>query len=272
MSFFCNVSGYLSFIRQNYGLYVFGNPYWTCQLLLVPFFGCSMSSAFFILSMTFERFYSIVRPHKAASFNTVKRAKITIACIVAFFMVFNIPRLFLSKMEGQSCLPYGQGSTFWSQLYFYTEMMISFIFPFISLLSMNCLIIFRLKNRSNFLVPTSQHQGHVEGQNQSEGEVSKMKSTETQITMTLLVVTFSFLTLTTPGYIMMMYLVLIGVGTTPKGVATFYFLFQVGEKTYYVNYAVNFFLYVISGKKFRTDLVTLYMCTRKNTRDTSVLS
>ena len=32
--------------------------------------------------MTFERFYSIIRPHKAASFNTVKRTKITILIIV----------------------------------------------------------------------------------------------------------------------------------------------------------------------------------------------
>ena len=37
---------------------------------------------------------------------------------------------------------------------------------------------------------------------------------------------------------MMMYSVLIGVGTTPKGVATFFFLFQVGEKAYYTNYAI----------------------------------
>ena len=119
---------------------MFGNPYWTCQVLLVPFFGSSMSSAFFILIMTFERFYSIIRPHKAVSYNTLKRAKIAIVCIVVFCMTFNIPRLFLSKMEGLKCLPYGQRSTFWSQLYFYTEMIASFIFPFISLVSMNSVI------------------------------------------------------------------------------------------------------------------------------------
>ena len=99
-----------------------------------------------------------------------------------------------------------------------------------------------------------------------------MKSTETQITMILLVVTFSFLILTTPGYIMMMYIVLIGVGTTPNGVATFFFFFQVREKTYYVNYAINFFLYVISGKKFRADLVRLLLCKREKTSDVSASS
>ena len=253
-------------------MYVFGNPYWTCQVLLVPFFACSMSSAFFILSMTFERFYSIIRPHKAASFNTVKKAKIIITCIVLFFMTFNIPRAFLSKMELNWCLPYGNGSTIWSQVYLYTEMMISFVFPFISLITMNSVIIYRLRNRSNFLVASSPHQGHVEGQGENEGQTRKTTSIENQITVTLLAVTFSFLILTTPGYIMTIYIVLIGTGSTPKGVATFNLLFQVAEKVYYTNNAINFFLYVISGKKFRTDLGRLFPCLREKTSDASVSS
>ena len=95
-------AAFVSYIRQNCGLYVLWNPYWTCNVILVPFFGSSMSSSFFILSMTFERFYSIIRPHKATSFNTVKKAKGTILCIVIFIMIFNIPRIFLGKMEGHS--------------------------------------------------------------------------------------------------------------------------------------------------------------------------
>ena len=64
-----------------------------------------MSSTWLILSMTFERFYSIVRPHKAALFNTVKIAKIIIACIFTFFTIFNIPHAFLSDIDGLQCVP-----------------------------------------------------------------------------------------------------------------------------------------------------------------------
>ena len=200
---FSYFAGFVSFVRQRYELFIFGDLYWTCKIILVPFFGFSMSGCFFILSMTFERFYSIIKPHKAASFNTVKRAKITILCIIIFFMIFNIPRLFLGKIEGLQCLPYGQGSTFWSQFYFYTEMIISFVFPFISLLFMNSVIIY----------------------------------------------TF-----------------------TPKGKAIFFLVYQVGEKSYYTNYAVNFFLYVISGQKFRTDLMKLFLYSKKKARTVSSTS
>ena len=168
-------------------------------------------------------------------------------------------------MEGLQCLPYGQGSTFWSQVYFYTEMCTSFIFPFIYLLSINSVIIHTLRNRRKSL-KVEQYQG----QGQSGGQTRRTKVTEAQITVTLLAVTFSFLTLTTPGYVMMMYSVLIGVGTTPKGVATFFFLFQVGKKAYYTNYAINFFLYVTSGKNFRTDLEILFLCVREKTSNNPV--
>ena len=218
-----------------------------------------MSGCFLILAMTFERFYSIIRPHKAASFNTAKKAKIIIGCIVVFFMIFNIPRLFLGEIQGLQCLAYGKGSTILSLVYFYTEMIISFVFPFISLLFMNSVIIYTLQKRTNLLLSESEYQGHVKGRGQRHDQTSKIKSTETQITVTLLVVTFSFLILTTPAYITMMYMVFTGVGTTPKEAAIFFFLYQIGEKSYYTNYAINFFLYVISGQKFRTDLMKLFL-------------
>ena len=49
---------------------------------------------------------------------------------------------------------------------------------------------------------------------------------------------------------------------TPRGFATFYFIYHLGEKSYYTNYAINFFLYVIFGQKFRTDLVNLFLCNK----------
>ena len=56
-------------------------------------------------------------------------------------------------------------------------------------------------------------------------------------------------------------------GTTPRGFAIFYFIYQVGEKSYYTNYAINFFLYVISGQKFRTDLAKLFLCHKDKASD-----
>ena len=62
------------------------------------------SSTLFILSMTVGRCYSIIRPHKSASFNTVRRAEITITSIVFFSSSFNSPHLFYTLSTGQDCV------------------------------------------------------------------------------------------------------------------------------------------------------------------------
>ena len=51
-------------------------------------------------------------------------------------------------------------------------------------------------------------------------------------------------------------------GNTPYFYAGYHLFYQVGEKTLYTNHGINFFLYVISGQKFRTDLLTLFKCSR----------
>ena len=76
------------------------NHYWSCRLAVTSSFMSSLCSILFLLNMTFDRFYSIIKPHKAASFNTLKRAKITIVSIVIFSILYNIPHLFITSNQG----------------------------------------------------------------------------------------------------------------------------------------------------------------------------
>ena len=260
-------TGFINIFRQRTGIDILGNPSLTCVVFLVPYFGSSMSSTWLILVMTFERFYSIIRPHKAASFNTVKKAKITIVSIFVFFTLFNTPHSFLSEMDSLICVAWGKRSHALGQFYFYISMIMAFILPFALLLAMNCVIIHTLKRRSNLNI--SQSRPKLQGQDYDQGQPQKSRNPDNQITVTLLVVTFSFLALTTPAYSHLLYLVVVGMGSTPKGFATFYLFYHLGEKSFYTNYAINFFLYVISGKKFRTDLVNLFRCRKENRNDCS---
>ena len=79
----------------------------------------------------------------------------------------------------------------------------------------------------------------------------------------LLLVTFAFLIFYIPGISMVFYINYIH-GTTPYFYASQHFVFHFGEKSYFSNHAINFFLYVISGQKFRNDLVKLFRCKTLN--------
>ena len=43
-----------------------------------------------------------------------------------------------------------------------------------------------------------------------------------------------------------------------KGIAEYFLFYNVAQKLYYTNNGINFFLYVMSGTKFRTDLIGLF--------------
>ena len=105
------------------------NQFWFSTLNTTILWMANLSSTLFILSMTFDRFYSIIRPHKAASFNTVKRAKITTVCIIIFSILVNIPHLFTTALEGRQSVPFGIGmDKILGQFYYWFSFVINFAF------------------------------------------------------------------------------------------------------------------------------------------------
>ena len=221
----------------------------------------TMCSTLLIVSMTFERFYSIIQPHKAASFNTVKKAKISIISIVIFSLVYNIPHVFVTSSQGTQCVPYGKSFNLTIvQVHYWFSFVINFAFPFVFLLTMNSVIIHTIRKRLTDDVVTKlriQYPSKGEGHG-NKGQGQGMKSSEKQIYIILVLITFAFLILTTPTYAMFLYANIVDYTKTPESFAAFSLFFSVGEKLYYTNNGINFYLYVMSGQKFRHDLVNLF--------------
>ena len=239
------------------------SQFWYCSLSTTVLWVANLCSTLFILNMTFERFYSIIRPHKAASFNTVKRAKFSIVCSVIFSVSYNIPHLYITFSEGRRCGPFGRAmKTSIGQFYYWFSLFLNFALPFILLLIMNCFIIHTIRQRPKNINRRSQ--STIQGQGRSEGQASKIKSSEMQIFIILLLVTFGFLFLTTPAYVLFVYINFGNLTKSPKTYAGYRLFHSVAQKLYYTNYGINFYLYVISGKKFRGDLVELFV--RSKTR------
>ena len=129
---------------------------------------------------------------------------------------------------------------------------------------MNSVIIYTIQRRSKFKVLRTVSQG----QGQGDGQPVKMKSTERQICVTLLSVTFGFLILTTPTFSVMLYTIISDFKKSPKLFANFYLAYHIAHKTYYTNHGINFFLYVMSGRKFRKDLIMLFACNKEPSNET----
>ena len=104
---------------------------------------------------------------------------------------------------------------------------------------------------------------------ESTSQQSKSKHPEKPIVIMLLLVTFVFLFLNLPVRCLMFY-VNFSSGNTPYYYAGLYLGYQAAEKAYYTNHGINFFLYVISGQKFRADLRNLFLTKRENKNNSLV--
>ena len=232
-----------------------------CTIIATVFWMASLCSTLFILSMTFERFYSIIQPHKAASFNTVKRARIIILCSAIFSVIYNLPQIFITANEGKRCGPFGKAMrTAIGRFYYWLSLVISFIFPFILLLIMKSFIIHTVRQRSKFIGNNSR----MKGQDHNDGQMGKIKNSEMQIFVILLLVTFGFLVLTTPAYALSFYINIVDFTSTPKTYAGYLLFHSAAQKLHYTNFGINFYLYVISGSKFRADLLALFLKRNKS--------
>ena len=186
--------------------------YWHCSISQPIVFASFLISTWLLVSMTFDRFYSIIKPHKAASFNSVKRAKITIVCVIILCIFQNIPFGFLATYYNWQCWPHGRetGSTY-VLVYYLSNFMFSFALPFVLLLTMNSIIIHKLRTRS---IKTNKIRRRT-------SQIQK-QSSEKQIFAMLLLVTFAFLILITPKCCCQLYMILVDFVATPNIYAGYY--------------------------------------------------
>ena len=164
-----------------------------CAITVFVFYSSFICSTFLLIAMTFEHFYSIIHPHRAASFNTAKRAKVIIACTYTLGIVYSIPLLFVAGNTGRTCIPIRMAYyNILGKIYHWLTEIIIFVFPFISLLIMNNVIIHTLRKRCKQKLLGPRDQG------QTEGQGLKIKNSDKQIFTILLLVIFAFLFLNIP--------------------------------------------------------------------------
>ena len=102
----------------------------------------------------------------------------------------------------------------------------------------------------------------------NEGRKSKTLRQDRQLIAILFLVTLSLLTLTGPQYVRNL-TYMIFTPATPEAYGFYYFFVQLTNKLTTMNSAVNFYLYCISGSKFRKEVLALLSCASKSAVESS---
>ena len=165
--------------------------------------------------------------------------------------IYNIPHFFLSSIIGSQCVGYAIRSQITS-IYSWFSFVLNGIIPFTLLIYMNFIIVKTVRDsRKSF-----RDNDRTTGMNARQ---KTLKSGESQLTIMLLLVTTLFLILLFPAYFRFICIV-VAKRDTPCLYARLLLVAQVTGKLYPTNSGINFFLYCISGKKFRNDLKEILRC------------
>ena len=231
-----------------------------CEIIAFLVLITLQNTTYQVLAMTMDKYIAIKWPHKAATYSTPKRAKITVVGIYICSVTYNIPNIFMSNLIGNECLAYVTGGVI-AKVYSWLTFVVNAVIPFALLIYMNTVIIQKVRhsrkkfgNKDSFV----DNKGHGENTANQRRQKS-MKNAENQLTKMLLLVTTLFLILMIPGYFRFLYLSFVMMNT-PSGYADLKLLFHITHKLYNTNNGINFFLYCISGQKFRNDLKGILCC------------
>ena len=228
---------------------------WECKIasLLTNF---SLQCATFqVLALTTDRYVAIKWPFKAVTNSTPRRAKLIILGILILTFIYNIPHLFVANLIRNECLSYLVGGTI-TKIYSWVTFLVNGIIPFSMLIYMNYVILQTIRKSRKMFKTNESGRTKESPTDFSIGMTCrqrKRKTAENQLTIMLLLVTVLFTVLLFPTYIRFIYLSFVE-RDTPVQFARSMLIYQMTYKLYTTNSGINFFLYCISGRKFRDDL------------------
>ena len=170
-----------------------------------------------------------------------------------------IPHFFLSSVIDGQCINFGIRSMITS-VYSWLSFVLNAVIPFTMLIHMNYVIIKVVRESKKLFDGNDANTRQRIGQGMDTRQKT-MKIAENQLTTMLLLVATLFLILLCPIYFRFIYLVFVKRDrSTPFDYARSTLIVQITSKLYITNSGINFFLYFLSGKKFRDDLKQTISC------------
>ncbi len=225
----------------------------TCKLTMFLFVFSLHVSAWCILLVTFDRFVIVWLPFKATSFCSYRRSRLMAVGMTSLAAIYNLHLFWTMHLQEIStrkqvikqCAPL-PSDKFMNGPFNYLKLGTYSIVPFALVMTMNAFIIWRICHPTRGV--SSSHNRKL----RSGGSFRDREDSPRQhVTAMLLLVSFTWLVLTLPFTVISL---LPFTYPDMHSRATVFLAKTCCFVLLYLNHAVNFLLYCIAGRRFRTEL------------------
>ena len=244
-----------------------------CRIWVFIVFITTGGSAITISLVTLDRCIAVRFPLRSLVFCTPRRARVTLTMTLVCLGVFYIPLAIMSEApDGKVCAAFAAGDEnspglrVASIALSWVNLIVVSILPFILILTMNILIIKAVRERSVFVARFNNMASYSTQvaygstlQNVREAVRTQQVSRNRQIRVMLLTVSFAYLIITFPISVRVVVYNFVDYKRSAGAYGVFVLLYNVLNILLYSNNAINFYLYCITGSKFRQDLKNLFV-------------
>ena len=246
---------------DNIGIHLFNTPGW-CPFFVYLTYVCSFLSVWYVVCFSVERYVAVCLPLRRQ--DTPKRAKITVVCLAIIAAILYNFALWTSRVqdvgfENPYCFPLKK----YYKLINYAnniDTFLTLVVPSVIIIITNVRIIYAIfhlqRRRREMELQNSRSPMDLTG---DRGNLSRRRYRTTscqtlqlRVTKLLIVVSSIFLLLNLPSHIMRLYAYFMSITADRfKPTKLFALTQRLFLYVYYVNFAINFFLYSAFGRNFR---------------------
>ncbi|XP_060066505.1 allatostatin-A receptor-like [Ylistrum balloti] len=239
-----------AFVRTRLGVDVRALSDWGCKAFFCFFRSAKMTSSWFVVFISFERFFAVWFPLKIKVISTKRNAYIAISCVYITIYTLNGVWTFSSILKNGVCIPNlsTAGNEKMTEGFLLAGTTIYSIIPTFLLLILTPMTILKLYKQQKT--------------RQALAQSSHTRNETGKTTIMLLGVSIAYVLLVGPITIAHAVAFFRGENifeSKDSEVVIFREASQVMEQ---LNYAINFFLYVICSKSFRGRCMSVLRCTR----------
>ena len=242
-----------------------------CQMFVYLTYVFSFLSVWYVVGFTVERFIAVCFPFRRSAMCTLRRAKIVVSCMALGALVAYSFALWTSEVQqtvmGPQCYT-APGYNNFLYVVSNTDTVVTLVIPWLLILSLNVRIacsvsqLYRKRQQitakrasSNLDTPVRHHHGRSANTRQVVHANSQVK-----VTKMLLVVSTIFLVLNLPSHAFRVHIDVTRLINAEYNPSYIYLRWKtLVLYVYYLNFAVNFFLYSFCGKNFRLALKALVL-------------
>ena len=231
-----------------------------CKLILFLLYVSGVLSAWTLVAMTAQRAVCVLWPHRANVLCTVGKSKAIVVLMVLFITIIHTHIIYgmrIGMRDGRTkCLLHRDYAPFFREIWSWADVLIFSLLPWLCLAVSNSLLVWKLR--------LSLREAKLSLGSGQADRINDRKKKATSISITLIAVSTAFIVLTFPMsfylIINFVFWIINGSVVELRSLRVFYYIHQISYPLWYANSCINFYVYCLTGSKFRREAKQILRC------------